>query len=65
MKPKPTVIEKGFKRFEYKGIPVVIREWFPENKLGFYNESTGVITIVDIETQQITTIKDADFSFKI
>lgn len=57
--------EKGYKRLEYNGIPVLIREWFPENKIGFYNDKKEEMTIIDIETGEVQIVRDADFCYKI
>jgi hypothetical protein len=48
--------EYGFTQLMYRGIPVIQREDFPANKIGFLNKKTGIMQIVDIESREIKTI---------
>ncbi len=47
----------GYYRLTFRGLPVILRDDFPKNKVGFLNERTGIMQVLDIKTEKIIKIK--------
>jgi hypothetical protein len=46
----------GFTHLMYKGIPIIERDCIPTNKVGFLNDKTGMMQILDIKTKKVTKV---------
>ena len=51
------VKKAGYYRLEFKGVPIIQREWMPKDKILSVNEEKGELTLIDINTEKITRMK--------
>jgi hypothetical protein len=49
--------ELGFTKLMYRGLPVILRDDFPANKIGFLNDKTGKMKVLDIKTGKVTKLE--------
>jgi CO dehydrogenase/acetyl-CoA synthase alpha subunit len=47
----------GFTKLMYRGLPIILRDDFPKNKIAFINEKNRKIKVLDIKTGKLVKLE--------
>jgi hypothetical protein len=51
----------GFTKLTYRGLPIILKDDFPNNEIGFFNENTGKMKMLNIKTGKVMKVDSRRF----